>query len=136
MLTSTGSFQTVTGIAYSEQRITRNVFTNSATPLPDGSTVAPDYNAHPEYGLNGGALVDRPYDDAWAASFSELAKAAVLSDNSVDTSVTPVVVVSFTIETVSISVTYKPLAIATLYEIGFVLGAGNDFSGDFQGDFV
>lgn len=93
-LTAAGTFATVTDLDYVDQRIVRNVLTNSAVPLPDGSTTPPDYPAHPEYGLSGGALVDEAISDDTIAAFKERVVAAVLGDTAVDQSVLPQTVVT------------------------------------------
>lgn len=76
------------------ERIIRRFLTNSAVPLPDGSTTPPDYVFSPLYGLSAGALIDQNPTGAWVADFTRRARAACLSDAAVDPGSVPTITVT------------------------------------------
>jgi hypothetical protein len=84
VLTPTGSLRMASGWDQVRERIIRRFLTNSATPLPDGSTTPPDYVFAPFYGLSAGALIDQNPDDNFLADFKRRMRSAVLSDAAVD----------------------------------------------------
>lgn len=84
VLTATGSVATANGWDDVRERIIRRFLTNSAAPLPDGSTTPPDYVFSPLYGLSAGALIDQNPTSNWIADFTRRMRAACLSDAAVD----------------------------------------------------
>ena len=65
------------------ERIIRRFLTNSALPLPDGTTTPPDYIFDPSYGLGAGALIDQNPDANWIANFTRRMREAVVADSAV-----------------------------------------------------
>lgn len=118
LITANGSVSIAQGWDEVRERIIRNFLTNSAVPLPDGSTTPPDYVFDPLYGLSAGALIDENPTRAWIADFTRRMRQACLSDAAVDPGSVP-----------SIQVT-KP-AIGTLQvfvSVSLVTGQQNGFS--------
>jgi hypothetical protein len=62
------------------ERIIRRFLTNSALPLPDGTTTPPDYVFSPFYGLGAGALIDQNPDANFRANFTRRMREAVVAD--------------------------------------------------------
>lgn len=89
ILTPSGSVLMANGWDQVRERIIRRFLTNSAVPLPDGSTTPPDYVFSPLYGLSAGALIDQNPDDNFLAEFTRRMRAAVLSDAAVDPGAVP-----------------------------------------------
>jgi hypothetical protein len=94
IVTANGSVAIAEGWDQVRERIIRRFLTNSAVPLPDGSTTPPDYVFSPSYGLSAGALVDQNPDDNWVADFTRRIRSACLSDSAVDPGSVPSVVVT------------------------------------------
>lgn len=84
VLTAQGSVATAQGWDDVRERVIRRFLTNSAVPLPDGSTTPPDYVFSPLYGLSAGELIDQNPTDNWIADFTRRMRAACLSDAAVD----------------------------------------------------
>lgn len=80
VLTAQGSLLLAQGWDLVRQRITRNLITNSAQLLPDGSTTVPDYVYHPSYGIGLGALVGQNPDAQYQQTIVGKITAAVQSD--------------------------------------------------------
>ena len=94
ILTPNGSVATATGWDRIRQRIVRRFLTNSAVPLPDGSTTPPDYVFSPFYGLSGGALIDQNPDAKYRADLKRRIREAALLDTAVDPGAVPFVNIS------------------------------------------
>ena len=89
ILTANGSVLMCSGWDEVRERIIRRFLTNSALPLPDGSTTPPDYVFDVQYGLGAGALIDQNPDAAWQAAFSRRMREAVVADTAVSPSLLP-----------------------------------------------
>ncbi len=63
-LTNVGDLMTVDGTVKGQQRIIRRLMTNPATTNPDGTTNAPDYLWHPDYGAGLPAKIGQPISAA------------------------------------------------------------------------
>lgn len=94
ILTPNGSIQMAVGWDLVRQRIVRNMLTNSAEQLPDGSFSRADYVFDPAYGNNGGELVDQTPTRTFMRDFERRVRAACLAEAEVDSSVPPVVTVT------------------------------------------
>lgn len=80
ILTPNGSVQMASGWDKVRERIIRRFLTNSALPLPDGTTTPPDYVFSPSYGLGAGALVDQNPDANFRVNFERRMREAVVAD--------------------------------------------------------
>ena len=89
VLTPNGSVLMASGWDEVRERIIRRFLTNSALPLPDGTTTPPDYVFDVQYGLGAGALIDQNPDAAWQTAFSRRLREAVVADAAVSPSVLP-----------------------------------------------
>lgn len=76
------------------ERIIRRFLTNSALPLPDGTTTPPDYVFSPSYGLGAGALIDQNPDANFIANFTRRMREAVVSDSATDPGTIPSIGIS------------------------------------------
>lgn len=79
-LTAGGSIQMASGWDMVRERIIRRFLTNSALPLPDGTSTPPDYVFDPLYGLGAGALIDQNPDPNFVAEFTRRMREAVVAD--------------------------------------------------------
>jgi hypothetical protein len=93
VLTPSGSIQTAVNWDQVRERIIRNLITNAAQELPDGSTTPPDYIFEPSYGLGLGALVDKNPTDSFIADLNRRITQAVFSDASVDPGTPPTIII-------------------------------------------
>lgn len=84
VLTPNGSVLMADGWDEVRERIIRRFLTNSALPLPDGSTTPPDYVFSPKYGLGAGALIDQNPDDQFMAQLTRRIREAVVADAATD----------------------------------------------------
>ncbi len=98
------------------ERIIRRFLTNSALPLPDGTTTPPDYVFDPLYGLGAGALIDQNPDATWRANFSRRMREAVVADSAVAPSSVP-----------SINITTPLIGVTEVY-VGIQLISGQQGS--------
>lgn len=80
VLTPGGSLQLASGWDVCRQRIVRNLITNSAQTLPDGTMTAPDYIWHPDYGLGLGTMVGQNISDQEQQDIVAKTTKAVQSD--------------------------------------------------------
>jgi hypothetical protein len=80
VLTSNGSILMAQGWDQVRERIIRRFLTNSALPLPDGTTTPPDYVFSPLYGLGAGALIDQNPDQTFLTAFTRRMREAVVAD--------------------------------------------------------
>jgi hypothetical protein len=80
ILTSNGSVLMAQGWDEVRERIIRRFLTNSALPLPDGTTTPPDYVFSPLYGLGAGALIDQNPDAQFLTGFTRRMREAVVAD--------------------------------------------------------
>lgn len=76
------------------ERIIRRFLTNSALPLPDGTTTPPDYVFDPGYGLGAGALIDQNPDATFRANFTRRMREAVVADAATDPGALPSILVT------------------------------------------
>lgn len=83
-LTANGSILMAAGWDEVRERIIRRFLTNSALPLPDGSTTPPDYVFSPSYGLGAGALIDQNPDAQFRSEFRRRMREAVVADAATD----------------------------------------------------
>ena len=83
-LAPNGSLVMASGWDEVRERIIRRFLTNSAVPLPDGSTTPPDYVFSPTYGLGAGALIDQNPDAQFRAEFTRRMREAVVTDAATD----------------------------------------------------
>lgn len=93
LLTPNGSVQFATGWDHIRQRIVRNMVTNPAQKLPDGSTTPPDYIWNPGFGIGMGALVDQNPTQQFLRDLTRRVNAAVLADVAVDPGAVPSVTI-------------------------------------------
>lgn len=84
VLTPNGSVLMASGWDEVRERIIRRFLTNSALPLPDGSTTPPDYVFSPSYGLGAGALIDQNPDQMFRQNFTRRMREAVVADAATD----------------------------------------------------
>lgn len=92
LVTPNGSIQTAVGWDRVRQRIIRSLITNPAQTLPDGSTTAPDYVWHKDFGVGAGSMVGQVPNQHYQAHLISMINQAVLSDVSVDPGSTPTVI--------------------------------------------
>jgi hypothetical protein len=78
--TPNGSVLMASGWDKVRERIIRRFLTNSALPLPDGTTTPPDYIFSTFYGLGAGALIDQNPDANFRANFTRRMREAVVAD--------------------------------------------------------
>lgn len=93
LLTSNGSVQFAVGWDHVRQRIVRNMITNPAQTLPDGSTTPPDYVFEPTFGIGMGSLVDQNPTKQFLRDLNRRITAAVLADVAVDPGLVPSVLI-------------------------------------------
>ena len=91
VLTASGSIQPALNWDRVRQRIVRSFLTNSGIPLPDGSTTAPGYLFHRDYGLSGGALVDQNPTDPVLQDLKGRIQAACVADAATAPGSTPTI---------------------------------------------
>lgn len=84
VLTPNGSVLMAQGWDEVRERIIRRFLTNSALPLPDGTTTPPDYIFDPLYGLGAGALIGQNPDAAFLTGFTRRMREAVVADAATD----------------------------------------------------
>lgn len=89
ILTPGGSLQTAINWDQVRQRIIRNMITNSAQKLPDGSQTAPDYIFEPQYGIGMGAMVDQNPDASFLGNLKRRINQAVFADVNINPGVVP-----------------------------------------------
>ena len=94
VLTPNGSVLMASGWDEVRERIIRRFMTNSALPLPDGTTTPPDYVFDTGYGLGAGALIDQNPDADFRANFTRRMREAVVADSATDPSVIPSIIIS------------------------------------------
>lgn len=118
VLLPNGSVLMASGWDEVRERIIRRFLTNSAVPLPDGTTTPPDYIFSPLYGLGAGALIDQNPDANWTASFTSRMRQAVVADAATDPGSLPSILVT------------KPLigAVQVFVSVQLISGAQGNFS--------
>lgn len=89
VITSNGSVLMAQGWDEVRERIIRRFLTNSALPLPDGTTTPPDNIFDPGYGLGAGALIDQNPNAAFLADFTRRMREAVVADAATDPGALP-----------------------------------------------
>lgn len=94
ILTPNGSVLMAQGWDEVRERIIRRFLTNSALPLPDGTTTPPDYIFDPLYGLGAGALIDQNPDASFIAGFTRRMREAVVADAATDPGSLPSITVT------------------------------------------
>lgn len=94
VLIPNGSVLMASGWDEVRERIIRRFLTNSAVPLPDGSTTPPDYVFDPAYGLGAGALIDQNPTANWTAGFTSRMRQAVVADAATDPGALPSILVT------------------------------------------
>lgn len=92
LVTPNGGLQSAVGWDRIRQRIVRNLVTNAATALPDGSSTPADYIWHPDFGIGAGSLVGQVPTQAFQANLVSRINQAVLHDVAVDPGSVPTVV--------------------------------------------
>lgn len=93
ILTPSGSLQTAVGWDQVRERIIRNLITNSAQTLPDGTQTPADYIWETGYGIGLGALVGQNPTPAFLVDLRRRIAQAVFSEASVDPGSIPTIVV-------------------------------------------
>jgi hypothetical protein len=93
ILTPSGSIQTAIGWDQVRERIIRNLITNSAESLPDGTFTPADYIFEPSYGLGMGALVDQNPTPAFLQDLKRRINQAVFTEAQVDPGTVPTIIV-------------------------------------------
>jgi hypothetical protein len=89
ILTDNGSIEFVSGVEKFRQRVIRRFFTNPAERLADGTYIPADYIFDTEYGLGATRLIGEPQSDEIASQFRQKVRAAVLIDQSVNSTREP-----------------------------------------------
>lgn len=108
IITPNGSVMMATGWDEVRERIIRRFLTNSAQPLPDGTTTPPDYIFDPLYGLGAGALIDQNPNAAFVSEFTRRMREAVVADAATDPGALPsITVTSPAIGTLQVFVTIQ-----------------------------
>lgn len=92
VLTPSGSLQLAQGWNHDRERIIRNLITNPAIALPDGSQSAPDYIFVPSYGLGLGAHVDSNPTAQDLADMERSIRQAVFADANIDPGTVPTII--------------------------------------------
>lgn len=116
VLTANGSILMASGWDEVRERIIRRFLTNSAIPLPDGTTTPPDYVFDPLYGLGAGTLIDQNPDANWRANFTRRMREAIVADAAVAPSAVP-----------SINITMPMIGLTQVY-VGIQLISGQQAS--------
>lgn len=93
-ITPNGSILMAQGWDEVRERIIRRFLTNSASPLPDGTTTPPDYIFDPLYGLGAGALIDQNPNSRFIAEFTRRMRQAVVADAATDPGALPSITVT------------------------------------------
>jgi len=94
VLLPNGSVQMASGWDKVRERIIRRFLTNSALPLPDGTTTPPDYIFSPLYGLGAAALIDQNPNANFIANFTRRMRQAVAADAATSPSAVPSIGIS------------------------------------------
>lgn len=93
-ITPNGSVLMAAGWDEVRERIIRRFLTNSALPLPDGTTTPPDYVFSPTYGLGAGAMIDQNPDAQFMVELTRRMREAVVADAATDPGSLPSIRVS------------------------------------------
>lgn len=94
VITPDGSIQIADGWDQIRERIVRRFLTNSAIPLPDGTSTPADYVFSPLYGIGAGALIDQNPTADFVKQLTGRMRNAVLLDAAVSPGAVPAVRVS------------------------------------------
>lgn len=93
IITPNGSIQTAVGWDQVRERIIRNLITNSAQILPDGTATPADYIFDPSYGLGMGAMVAQNPTPNFLKDMQRRIIQAVFAEADVDPGTIPTVIV-------------------------------------------
>lgn len=93
IITPNGSIQSAVGWDNVRERIIRNMITNSAQTLPDGTTTPPDYVFDPSFGIGMGTMVDGNFTPQFIATLKQKTSQAVFSDADINPGVPPSIVI-------------------------------------------
>ena len=94
IITPNGSIQFATGWDQVRERIIRNLITNAAQALANGSTTPPDYVFHPSFGIGLGAKVDAVMTPDQIQDLVRMINNAVLADANIDPGTAPQITVT------------------------------------------
>ena len=93
ILTPSGSIQFAVGWDNVRERIIRNLITNPAQALPDGTQTPADYIWNPSFGLGMGAMVDQNPTPSFLQDLKRRITQAVFTEAQVDPGTTPTIII-------------------------------------------